>query len=177
MNEWSFKNKTRLCLVDSPVFLSPSAVTISQPPPAFLSLSERETPSTSLHALSCSTGSLRYTNRQKHTHTQICFYIFYITDIIINAANEYMHPLMHKHTLTLQQFCTLFPLYMGSRVCYVYIPQAYPYKKNQLWKEARVDIPPLLRGLAWAALLGVEASRKLIFLPHVARFLIIFLRF
>ncbi|GAA6102084.1 TBC domain-containing protein kinase-like protein isoform X2, partial [Tachysurus ichikawai] len=34
--------------------------------------------------------------------------------------------------------------------------KAYPYKKNQLWKEARIDIPPLLRGLAWAALLGVE---------------------
>lgn len=34
--------------------------------------------------------------------------------------------------------------------------QAYPYKKNQIWKEARVDIPPLMRGLTWAALLGVE---------------------
>ncbi|KAK2852341.1 hypothetical protein Q7C36_007542 [Tachysurus vachellii] len=36
--------------------------------------------------------------------------------------------------------------------------KAYPYKKNQLWKEARIDIPPLLRGLAWAALLGVEGD-------------------
>ncbi|KAF5890613.1 TBC domain-containing protein kinase-like protein, partial [Clarias magur] len=36
--------------------------------------------------------------------------------------------------------------------------KAYPYKKNQIWKEARVDIPPLLRGLAWAALLGVEGD-------------------
>uniref|UniRef100_A0A671SK09 TBC domain-containing protein kinase-like protein n=1 Tax=Sinocyclocheilus anshuiensis TaxID=1608454 RepID=A0A671SK09_9TELE len=36
--------------------------------------------------------------------------------------------------------------------------KAYPYKKNQVWKEARVDIPPLLRGLAWAALLGVEGD-------------------
>ncbi|KAK1791923.1 hypothetical protein P4O66_013902 [Electrophorus voltai] len=36
--------------------------------------------------------------------------------------------------------------------------QAYPYKKNQVWKEARVDVPPLLRGLAWAALLGVEGD-------------------
>lgn len=34
--------------------------------------------------------------------------------------------------------------------------QAYPFKKNQIWKEARVDIPPLMRGLTWAALLGVE---------------------
>lgn len=34
--------------------------------------------------------------------------------------------------------------------------KAYPYKKNQIWKEARIDIPPLLRGITWAALLGVE---------------------
>ncbi|XP_058856344.1 TBC domain-containing protein kinase-like protein isoform X4 [Acipenser ruthenus] len=36
--------------------------------------------------------------------------------------------------------------------------KAYPYKKNQVWKEARVDVPPLLRGLAWAALLVVEGD-------------------
>uniref|UniRef100_A0A803YJY0 TBC1 domain containing kinase n=1 Tax=Meleagris gallopavo TaxID=9103 RepID=A0A803YJY0_MELGA len=36
--------------------------------------------------------------------------------------------------------------------------KAYPYKKNQIWKEARVDIPPLLRGMTWAALLGVEGA-------------------
>ncbi|XP_035387767.1 TBC domain-containing protein kinase-like protein [Electrophorus electricus] len=36
--------------------------------------------------------------------------------------------------------------------------KAYPYKKNQVWKEARVDVPPLLRGLAWATLLGVEGD-------------------
>uniref|UniRef100_A0AAY5JWR5 TBC domain-containing protein kinase-like protein n=1 Tax=Esox lucius TaxID=8010 RepID=A0AAY5JWR5_ESOLU len=36
--------------------------------------------------------------------------------------------------------------------------KAYPYKKNHVWKEARVDIPPLVRGLAWAALLGVEGD-------------------
>uniref|UniRef100_A0A8C5LNK1 TBC domain-containing protein kinase-like protein n=1 Tax=Leptobrachium leishanense TaxID=445787 RepID=A0A8C5LNK1_9ANUR len=36
--------------------------------------------------------------------------------------------------------------------------KAYPYKKNLIWKEARVDIPPLLRGLTWAALLGVEGA-------------------
>ncbi|XP_076831025.1 TBC domain-containing protein kinase-like protein isoform X2 [Brachyhypopomus gauderio] len=38
--------------------------------------------------------------------------------------------------------------------------KAYPYKKNRVWKEARVDIPPLLRGLTWAALLGVEGDIK-----------------
>ncbi|GCC26300.1 hypothetical protein chiPu_0004716 [Chiloscyllium punctatum] len=36
--------------------------------------------------------------------------------------------------------------------------KAYPYKKNQIWKEARVDIPPLVRGLTWAALLGIEGD-------------------
>uniref|UniRef100_H3DKZ6 TBC domain-containing protein kinase-like protein n=1 Tax=Tetraodon nigroviridis TaxID=99883 RepID=H3DKZ6_TETNG len=36
--------------------------------------------------------------------------------------------------------------------------KAYPYKKNLVWKEARVDIPPLVRGLTWAALLGIEGD-------------------
>ncbi|KAG9344132.1 hypothetical protein JZ751_012614, partial [Albula glossodonta] len=43
-------------------------------------------------------------------------------------------------------------------LCAVFPLQAYPFKKNQVWREARVDIPPLLRGLAWAALLGVEGD-------------------
>lgn len=36
--------------------------------------------------------------------------------------------------------------------------KAYPHKKNHVWKEARVDIPPIFRGLVWAALLGVEGD-------------------
>ncbi|TMS23699.1 TBC domain-containing protein kinase-like protein, partial [Larimichthys crocea] len=36
--------------------------------------------------------------------------------------------------------------------------KAYPYKKTLVWKEARVDIPPLVRGLAWAALLAIEGD-------------------
>nr|XP_061791720.1 TBC domain-containing protein kinase-like protein isoform X2 [Nerophis lumbriciformis] len=36
--------------------------------------------------------------------------------------------------------------------------KAYPYKKNLVYKEARVDIPPLVRGLAWAALLGIQGD-------------------
>uniref|UniRef100_A0A3B5LV45 TBC domain-containing protein kinase-like protein n=1 Tax=Xiphophorus couchianus TaxID=32473 RepID=A0A3B5LV45_9TELE len=36
--------------------------------------------------------------------------------------------------------------------------KGYPYKKNLMWREARVDIPPLVRGLAWAALLGIEGD-------------------
>ncbi|XP_030206622.1 TBC domain-containing protein kinase-like protein [Gadus morhua] len=36
--------------------------------------------------------------------------------------------------------------------------QAYPYKRDLVWKDARVDIPPLVRGMAWAALLGIEGD-------------------
>ncbi|XP_053713889.1 TBC domain-containing protein kinase-like protein [Synchiropus splendidus] len=36
--------------------------------------------------------------------------------------------------------------------------KAYPYKKNLMWKEARVDVPPLVRGLVWAGLLGIEGD-------------------
>lgn len=32
---------------------------------------------------------------------------------------------------------------------------AYPYKKEELFKECRADIPPLYRNLAWCALLNV----------------------
>lgn len=32
-----------------------------------------------------------------------------------------------------------------------------------MWKEARVDIPPLVRGLTWAALLGIEVLKKYIY--------------
>ena len=33
---------------------------------------------------------------------------------------------------------------------------AYPYKKNELYKECEIDIPPHYRALAWAALLEVK---------------------
>lgn len=49
--------------------------------------------------------------------------------------------------------------YAEFSVCFRY-RQAYPYKKNLVWKEARVDIPPLVRGLAWAALLGIEVQES-----------------
>ena len=35
----------------------------------------------------------------------------------------------------------------------------YPYKRPHIWKEARVDIPPLYRNLVWAALLEVEVRK------------------
>jgi TBC domain-containing protein kinase-like protein len=35
---------------------------------------------------------------------------------------------------------------------------AYPFKKNELYQECRIDIPPHYRALAWAALLDVNDS-------------------
>lgn len=35
---------------------------------------------------------------------------------------------------------------------------AYPFKKSLLWQEARIDVPPLYRGLIWAALLDVKGD-------------------
>ena len=36
--------------------------------------------------------------------------------------------------------------------------QAYPYMRDRLWKEARVDIPPFCRGKVWAGLLDVAGN-------------------
>ncbi len=36
--------------------------------------------------------------------------------------------------------------------------KAYPYKRPHIWKEARVDIPPLVRPYVWAALLEIEGD-------------------
>nr|XP_039266398.1 TBC domain-containing protein kinase-like protein [Styela clava] len=36
----------------------------------------------------------------------------------------------------------------------------YPYLRERIWKEARIDIPPHLRGLVWAALLDVTGDVK-----------------
>lgn len=35
---------------------------------------------------------------------------------------------------------------------------AYPYLRDQLWKEARIDIPPFCRGKVWAGLLDVTGN-------------------
>ncbi|XP_035681915.1 TBC domain-containing protein kinase-like protein [Branchiostoma floridae] len=43
-------------------------------------------------------------------------------------------------------------------VLYERLLKAYPYKREHIWKEARVDIPPLNRAHIWAALLGVEGD-------------------
>ena len=37
---------------------------------------------------------------------------------------------------------------------------AYPFKRSSIYREARVDIPPLVRANVWAAILGVEVRFK-----------------
>ncbi|XP_014670716.1 PREDICTED: LOW QUALITY PROTEIN: TBC domain-containing protein kinase-like protein [Priapulus caudatus] len=36
--------------------------------------------------------------------------------------------------------------------------EGYPYKRSQIWREARVDIPPLVRPYVWATLLDIEGD-------------------
>ncbi|PVD34294.1 hypothetical protein C0Q70_05563 [Pomacea canaliculata] len=43
-------------------------------------------------------------------------------------------------------------------ILYERLLRAYPYKRPNIWKEARVDIPPLNRAHVWAALLEVEGD-------------------
>ena len=51
--------------------------------------------------------------------------------------------------------------YQFSRlVLYERLLRAYPYTRTRLWREARVDVPPLYRAPAWAALLDVEVTRR-----------------
>uniref|UniRef100_A0A4W5RNV1 TBC1 domain containing kinase n=1 Tax=Hucho hucho TaxID=62062 RepID=A0A4W5RNV1_9TELE len=92
-----------------------------------------------------------------------------------DVAGEAYYPLLEDEQSSLSQSnssnelsCTVtLPLIIRERdteyqlihiILFDRLFKAYPYKKNLVWKEARVDIPPLIRGLAWAALLGVEGD-------------------
>uniref|UniRef100_A0A673W2V0 TBC1 domain containing kinase n=1 Tax=Salmo trutta TaxID=8032 RepID=A0A673W2V0_SALTR len=92
-----------------------------------------------------------------------------------DVAGEAYYPLLEDEQSSLSQSnssnelsCTvMLPLIIRERdteyqliriILFDRLLKAYPYKKNLVWKEARVDIPPLIRGLAWAALLGVEGD-------------------
>uniref|UniRef100_A0A8C7I3U2 TBC domain-containing protein kinase-like protein n=1 Tax=Oncorhynchus kisutch TaxID=8019 RepID=A0A8C7I3U2_ONCKI len=92
-----------------------------------------------------------------------------------DVAGEAYYPLLEDEQSSLSQSnssnelsCTVtLPLIIRERdteyqliriILFDRLLKAYPYKKNLVWKEARVDIPPLIRGLAWAALLGVEGD-------------------
>ncbi|KAK7096693.1 TBC domain-containing protein kinase-like protein [Littorina saxatilis] len=43
-------------------------------------------------------------------------------------------------------------------ILYERLLKAYPFKRPHIWKEARVDVPPLVRAHIWAALLEVEGD-------------------
>uniref|UniRef100_A0AAQ5ZAE9 TBC domain-containing protein kinase-like protein n=1 Tax=Amphiprion ocellaris TaxID=80972 RepID=A0AAQ5ZAE9_AMPOC len=99
-----------------------------------------------------------------HTHTQTH-----------DVAGEAYYPLLEDEQSSLPQSnssnelsaTVTLPLIIRERdteyqliriILFDRLLKAYPYKKNLVWKEARVDIPPLVRGLAWAALLGIEGD-------------------
>ena len=43
-------------------------------------------------------------------------------------------------------------------ILYDRLLKAYPYKRLDIQKEARVDIPPFVRAQVWAALLDIEVN-------------------
>ena len=49
-------------------------------------------------------------------------------------------------------------------ILYERLIKGYPYKKAEILKEARLDIPPFFRNLVWAAILDVEVRIDLIYM-------------
>lgn len=107
--------------------------------------------------------------------TTVTLSLFQLRNRLKDVAGETYFPLLEDEQCSLPQSSSsnelsatvTLPLIIRERdteyqltriVLFHRLLKAYPYKKNQIWKEARVDIPPLLRGLAWAALLGVEGD-------------------
>lgn len=41
---------------------------------------------------------------------------------------------------------------------HIFILQGYPYTKSMIKKQAEIDIPPLLRGEIWTALLNIKGD-------------------
>lgn len=79
----------------------------------------------------------------------------------LTYSKTYIHCSGWEHLLCVERWSQDWDLNCFSYMvtCFavnIFSSKAYPYKKNHIWKEARVDIPPLLRGITWAALLGVE---------------------
>lgn len=48
-------------------------------------------------------------------------------------------------------------------ILYERLLKGYPYKKDHIWKEARVDIPPMYRPYVWAALLEVKGDIQAVY--------------
>ncbi|TRY66236.1 hypothetical protein DNTS_006073 [Danionella cerebrum] len=107
--------------------------------------------------------------------TTVKLSLFQLKNRLKDVAGETYYPLLEDEQSSLPQSTSsnelsavvTLPLIIRERdteyqltriILFDRLLKAYPFKKNQVWKEARVDIPPLLRGLAWAALLAVEGD-------------------
>ncbi|KAJ3614450.1 hypothetical protein NHX12_018022 [Muraenolepis orangiensis] len=78
-----------------------------------------------------------------------------------DVGGEAYYPLLEDEQSNSQDLSTsvTLPLIIRERDTEYQLTRiAYPYKKDLVWKDARVDIPPLVRGLAWSALLGIEGD-------------------
>ena len=62
-------------------------------------------------------------------------------------------------SFTTSSYMTFDLLQFHRLILYDRLIKAHPYKRAHIWREARVDIPPLVRAEVWAALLEVEVSR------------------
>lgn len=129
---------------DSQVCPSPTAAMSCRPLSRCRSSSVRETRSTNSSASFSLTGCSRSVIPiNSYTQSDPCGMWLHMSE---STVLSYIS--LH-HTIRCPIFCFFSILFYF---------QAYPYKKNLVWKEARVDIPPLVRGLAWAALLGIEVQ-------------------
>ncbi|KAM6313640.1 TBC domain-containing protein kinase-like protein isoform 3-T3 [Aegotheles albertisi] len=105
--------------------------------------------------------------------TTVTLSLYQLQNRLKDVGGEAFYPLLEDDQSTLphsnssNELSAALPLIIRERdteyqlnriVLFDRLLKAYPYKKNQIWKEARVDIPPLLRGTTWAALLGVEGA-------------------
>uniref|UniRef100_H3AH06 TBC domain-containing protein kinase-like protein n=1 Tax=Latimeria chalumnae TaxID=7897 RepID=H3AH06_LATCH len=108
-------------------------------------------------------------------HTTVTLSLCQLRNRLKDVAGETFYPLLEDDQSSLPQSSSsnelsaaaALPLIIRERdteyqlhriILFDRLLKAYPYKKNQVWKEARVDVPPPVRGLTWAALLGVEGD-------------------
>lgn len=61
--------------------------------------------------------------------------------------------------MTVKEIPSLITKHFHSEHCIV-LSQGYPYTRDRIVREARIDIPPFLRGKIWAALLGIQVRMR-----------------
>ncbi|KAL5012862.1 hypothetical protein ScPMuIL_011413 [Solemya velum] len=104
-------------------------------------------------------------NNQRKILDSTSFYLLYpIVSKIIHVITHRVTP--SPSSVDLSETANL-PLVIREKdvdyqfhriILYDRLLKAYPYKRAHIWKEARVDIPPLYRAYVWAALLEVEGD-------------------